>query len=265
MGAHEIRDALVVVVQDGGGNETVLGVFFDEDAVGPFRERGDCRVVEAPVLTVGGKSFILQTKREFVADAGLDLRGATIERLSHRQRRVLGLEHDAELAAEEPISWLGQRDDARERKRLLALVLTEPEAEALGLREEQERVWEEIMEGEQRRMDARRAEIDAHPLIGRIFRAASNSKWRDDDVRTHLYVVHAFDEETGKYEVHKHGEYACLTPGAFNERLLYSAEEIEKGAITKSDYGLSRRGTVYEYDDGHPYVPHEREVHARIV
>lgn len=265
MGAYEIRDALVVVVHDGGGHDTVLGVFFDDDAVGRFRERGDCRVVEAPVLTVGGKSFILRTRREFVADAGLDLRGATIERLSHRQRRVLGLEHDAELAAKEPLSWLGQRDDARERKRLLALVLTEPEAEALGLREEQERVWAEIMEGEQRRMDARRAEIDAHPLIGRVFRAASNSKWRDDDVRTHLYVVQAFDEGTGKYEVHKHGEYACLTPGAFNERLLYSAEEIEAGSVTDTDYGLSKRGT-YEYDDeGRPYVPHERQVHARIV
>jgi hypothetical protein len=259
---YQIRRGWLVHVANGYGGHAALGVFFDEDAVDVWRRHGLCVVHEVDALTIGDETFALESPQAFVADAGEQIAEATLNRLLHRQRRALGLEHDAEIAEQEPLPWT--TTEANERLALLATVLTTPEAEALGLAEEQETVWDGIMEGERMRQERRRAEIKAHPLIGRVFEAESNAKHRKDGqyVRTHEYVVHAYDGKSGKYSCHAHGQYACLTPGAFGEDLLYSAEEIEAGALSEH---RRERGDLNYDAAGHPYVPREREAHARIV
>lgn len=257
MGSHQIRTGWAVVVPDGQGGLTALGVFFDEEEVAPWRRRSDCGVIETAALTLGDETFILRTPRAFVADAGVSLREATVSRLSHTQRRLLGLPHNPDIAAGEPRSALSLKDDESERRRIIALVLTEEEATALGLREQQDAFWDDVREAQRAKVEKRREEIDAHPLIGRVFEAESNSEHakHESHPSRHEYVVTGFDGESGRYLCRAHGPYAGLTPGSWNEKLLYSAEEIEAGPLAK----WRRRDDLRYDDEGHPCSPRQRD------
>jgi hypothetical protein len=268
---HEIQTGWLVNVPSGYGGLVTLGVLFDEETVEDMRTSSLCDVTPTTVVTLSPEARAgLPKDAVFVGDEFVTLAEATKRRLAHRHRRALGLDHDTEKADAEPLSFL--HGESYERRQLLVTTLTKPEVRALGLERDLEAAWDQIMDGQERSMERRRAEIEAHPLIGRVFEAESNSKHADSKrhIGNYEYVVTGFDRESGKYRVHSHGRFACITPGAFNEDLLYSAEEIEAGTLSDHKrnatvaYGRKRSDLSYDAE-GNPYVAHEREVHRTIV
>ena len=158
-----------VITNDGG---TRQGLVWEYDAI--VMGDGDVLLADRVDTDAGRGKKTTVTKIDVYGDSDEDLRAAAMERLPDPWKKALGLPYDEEKAAEQTFD--SSRDSPYLRDKLLILDVTAEEARVLGLGDERTRAIEGFQEIERKREEAHEAEKQAHPLIGRKFKAKVPSK-----------------------------------------------------------------------------------------